>query len=501
MKVLSRLLLVLLVLSTCAWAIPSKEKTAKLYVSHFENVLGTSLQFKVSAVSELQADRAETAALAEISRLQKILSGYDKTSEFSKWMQTKDVAVKVSPELFEVLQLFDEWKKQSHSALDAAAQVIGNVWKQAETQQQLPSREILQQAVAEARLTHWVLDAATGTATHTSSAPLMLNSFAKSYIIQKAADAAMSVANVKGVVVNIGGDIVIKGAVEETVQISNPKADAENDLPVALLQLQNKAIATSGNYRRGEWIDGKWYSHIVDPRTGIPAGGIISATVVSPHATDAGALATAFNVLTPEESAAVAASIPGTEYLLVKQNGEQIASEGWSVIAKNIVSAPVVKPAADQWNPEYELVVNLELAQLQGFARRPFVAVWVTDKDKNTLRTIAVWYNKERWLHELRAWYSSNFSKFTGDGGSMTTISSATRSAGKYALKWDGKDDKGNYVKPGRYTINIEAVREHGGYDLLSEEINCSGKPQQASLKGKAELGDVLLDYHKKTAN
>lgn len=499
MKLLSRFLLGLLVLSACAWALPADEKPSRLYVSHFENVLGTSLQLKVSAVSEKQADRAEAAALAEISRLQKILSGYDKTSEFSQWMATHDQPVKVSPELFEVLSLFEQWKNRTGGALDASAQVIGNVWKQAESKKQLPSIEELNRAVAEVKKEHWKLDAATGTATHTSNTPLMLNSFAKSYIIQKAADAALSVENVKGVVVNIGGDIVIKGGVDETVQVSNPKADAENDAPIGQLQLNNKAIATSGNYRRGEWINGKWYSHIVDPRTGIPAGEIISATVVASNATDAGALATAFNVLTPEESKKIAATIPGTEYLLVTRNGEKIASKGWNAVEKN--AAPSIKPAADQWNPDYELVVNLELAQMQGFARRPFVAVWVTDKDKNTVRTIAVWYNKERWLHELRAWYSSNFSKFTGDAGNMTTISSATRSAGKYALKWDGKDDKGNYVKPGKYTINIEAVREHGGYDLLSEEINCSSKAQQASLKGKAELGEVALDYRKKTAN
>lgn len=499
MKLLSRFLLGLLVLSACAWALPSDEKPSRLYVSHFENVLGTSLQLKVSAVSEKQAERAEAAALAEISRLQKILSGYDKTSEFSQWMATNGQAVKVSPELFEVLSLFEQWKNRTGGALDASAQVIGNVWKQAETKKQLPSIEELNRAVAEVKKEHWKLDAATGTATHTSNTPLMLNSFAKSYIIQKAADAALSVENVKGVVVNIGGDIVIKGGVDETVQVSNPKADAENDAPIGQLQLNNKAIATSGNYRRGEWIDGKWYSHIVDPRTGIPAGEIISATVVASNATDAGALATAFNVLTPEESKKLAATIPGTEYLLVTRNGEKIASKGWNAELKNTVTS--VKPAPDQWNPDYELVVNLELAQMQGFARRPFVAVWITDKDKNTVRTIAVWYNKERWLHELRAWYSSNFSKFTGDAGNMTTISSATRSAGKYALKWDGKDDKGNYVKPGKYTINIEAVREHGGYDLLSEEINCSNKAQQVGLKGKAELGEVVLDYRKKTAN
>ena len=157
----------------------------------------------------------------------------------------------------------------------------------------------------------------------------MLNSFAKSFIINKACNAALAAGNVDAIVLNIGGDIVIRGRHTEQVQISDPKADAENDAPVSTVSLQNKAIATSGNYRRGELLGGKWYSHIVDPRTGIPAGNIISSTVVAPNAADAGAMATAFSVLTPTESAALAATVPGTEYMVITRDGRRIESEGW----------------------------------------------------------------------------------------------------------------------------------------------------------------------------
>ena len=78
-----------------------------LYTSHYENVLGTSLELKVSAVSRQASGQAEKAALGEIDRLTKILSGYDPNSEFSRWMHTHNTAVPVSPELFEVLGLFD----------------------------------------------------------------------------------------------------------------------------------------------------------------------------------------------------------------------------------------------------------------------------------------------------------------------------------------------------------------------------------------------------------
>lgn len=487
--------------SITAKATPVWDNKAGLYTSHFENVLGTSLQIKVKTQSEKQAAAAEAAALHEIARLSAILSGYDAQSEFSRWMQTSGKPVTVSQELFEVLSLFDQWRSKTGGALDASAQVISKLWKEAAAKQTLPSDESIRQAVQEVQTPHWQLDAAHQTATHTSNAPLMLNSFAKSYIIRHATAAAMDVKEVEAVVVNIGGDMVVDGDLQETIRISNPKADAENDAPLQTVLLNNRAVATSGNYRRGEYINGQWYSHIVDPRTGMPVGEVISATVVSPNATDAGALATAFNVLTPDESAALAATVPGTEFLLVTKAGQQIKSKGWDALTVPEVIPISTKPAANQWDDNFELVINIELAQLPGFARRPFAAVWVVDEDNKPVRTIAVWYNKDRWLHELRAWFSTNKANFTGDAGSMSTISSATRSAGKYALKWDGKDDKGNYVKPGKYTINIEVVREHGTYQLMSGEINCAKKAQQISLTGNAEVAGASLEYRKKTVN
>src|SRR3954453_19310251 len=75
-------------------------------VFHHENVLGTSLELKVLAGTPEAANRAESAALAEIDRQAAILSGYDQRSEFSRWFATRNQAVPVSPELYEVLAGF-----------------------------------------------------------------------------------------------------------------------------------------------------------------------------------------------------------------------------------------------------------------------------------------------------------------------------------------------------------------------------------------------------------
>ena len=473
-------------------------------VSQFENVLGTSLELKFAVASDNEAARAEAAALAEIERLDHILSGYERGSEFSRWLSAPRRPAPVSPELFEALSLFDQWRERTNGALDPAARVVSELWRRAAAERRTPSADELQAAVATVARPHYRLDAAARTATRLDDAPLILNSFVKSYIANRAADAAMRAARLDGLVINIGGDLVVRGALAEDVRIADPKADAENDEPLARLSIRNRAIATSGNYRRGVEINGRWYSHIVDPRTALPADHVISATVVAPQAADAGALATAFCVLTPEESLRLAASLPEVECLLITKNGERVESKGWRALeaqpapSAGLIAALTPTQALDQ---SFELVINLELARIEGRGyRRPYVAVWVEDKDHIPVRTLALWYQKPRWLPDLKAWSRANrLRAMTGNTDLTGSVSSATRSAGKYTLKWDGKDSHGNLVKSGKYTVFIEAAREHGTYQLMRQEIDFNGEPKQFNLPGNVEIASASLDYRKKS--
>ncbi len=474
------------------------KKNGSFLVSNYENVLGTSMELKVLTGSEQKAALAESAALAEISRLSNILSGYDKSSEFSKWMLTNNQAITVSKDLFQVLSLYDQWRNQTNGALNASAEAINKVWKTAAGNSVVPSATELQQAVSIANQQHWSLDAKQQTATHLSNSALKFNSFTKSYIIEAAANAAMKAAKVEGLILNIGGDIVIKGNVSEAIKISNPKSDAENATPMATIQVSAGAVATSGNYRRGEMIGGQWYSHIVDPRNGQPANGILSATVVAPNATDAGALATAFNVLTPAESMALAAGLPGVEYLILTRDGQQFESAHW----KDLLIAPEKNELVNvekEW--KNEVVINLELMQQAGFAKRPFAAIWVEDAEKKTVKTIALWYNKPRWVPDMREWYRKNGETMKANPTSFSSITSATRSPGKYSMKWDGKDDAGNILPAGNYTIYMEVVREHGGYDLLHQDVECKKKDQSFTLQGVKEVSSVVIEYKKKSSD
>jgi thiamine biosynthesis lipoprotein ApbE len=491
----------------CACSLQAASDVAtRTFVADYDNVLGTSLELKVGAPTQDAADRATKAVLNEIARESHILSSWDTTSEVSRWTATHGQPVHVSRELFDVLDLFDQWRTKTGGALDPAAQSVIKAWTTAAAAGRVPTPTELDAAIRAVKQTHWTLDRATGTATHLSDAPLVFASFTKSYIIDHAVDAALAQDGVRSVVLNIGGDIVARGDVAEPVAIVNPRDDAENSPAMAEIVVRDRAVATSGDYRRGVEIAGVHYSHIVDPRTGQPAENVISSTVVAPNPADAGALATAFSILTPAESATLAATMPGVDYLIVTKDGDAITSPGWRALgsgdgsaAPRSVKAPAPPQAAPgMWDPAMELSVNFEIPVQGGPAKRPFVAIWIEDADRFPVRTVALWYHEDRYLTEMKAWYRADRLRSMSETTSIVrTVGSATRAPGKYSVKWDGKDNDGKLVKAGTYTVYLEVSREHGTYQLLKQEMKFTGTAQKVQLTPGTEVSAASFDYHR----
>jgi FAD:protein FMN transferase len=111
-----------------------------------------------------------------------------------------------------------------------------------------------------------------------------------------AADRARSVLQNRGVtsgIVNASGDLAVWGGQPDghpwTIGVVHPDAA---DQPFSYIQLSDMAVATSGNYEKFILVDGKKYSHTIDPRTGLPVTGIKSVTIITPYAEIADAMAT-----------------------------------------------------------------------------------------------------------------------------------------------------------------------------------------------------------------
>lgn len=484
------------------------------YAFHHENVMGTSLELRVSAVDPASAAEAERRVLAEVDRLSAILSGYDARSEFRRWQDTPGGPTAVAPEFWEVLATADRWRERTGGAFEPKVEGLSRLWKACAAEARAPTPgEIDRERAALARPA-WRLDPVAKTAQRLPGGPITLDAIAKGAIVGRAAEAGMEAVGVIGLLLNVGGDMRVCGAFAPEIGIANPGEDSESSPPIARIVVRDQGVATSGRSQRGFWVGSRRYSHIIDPRTGRPADGVASATVIAPSSTDADALATALNVLKPEEGITLLDATPGAAGLIVDHGGRISRSAGWARYDRTPSPGPAVAlamlqppPSPAHWGDAFELAIDFEIGRPEAERyRRPYVAVWVEDKARFPVRNLAIWVSlggagPDQWLPDLTRWSrGERVRKEVEKGDTVQTMGRPTRQPGKYTVIWDGKDGKKRPLPPGEYTINIESAREHGTHQIIRKAVTIAETPFAEDLPGNVEIKSAAISYRRKAA-
>ena len=136
--------------------------------------------------------------------------------------------------------------------------------------------------------------------------------------------------------------------------------------------------------------------------------------------------------------------------------------------------------------------IDLQLPTIgSGNYQRPYVAVWVERKgERRAVRTISVWYEDKKWLKDIRRWWRKA-GRYAAD---LDGVTGATRAPGNYQLSWDGRDQVGQPLDAGKYTLYLEAVREHGNRTLLKQPITLGADTSQTyQVDAGLELGAVTV--------
>lgn len=307
------------------WSVSSRE-----YSCSYENVLGTSLELRIVSSSPSVAEQAERTALSEIDRLEQIFSRYRPGSEFAQWQKNRGVDTPVSDELWDVLSACETWREHSRGAFHPATESLLQLWQDCAAENRLPTAGAIGRQRDQLGGNPWHLNASRRSAS-CARYPLSLHGIAKGYIVDRVCDAVLrSHAGVESVLLNVGGDLCVRGNTTRFVGIADPRRDAENAPFVATLCVTNGAMATSGDWRRGFWIGDTLYSHIIDGRTGFPASQFHSVSVLAPTAMEADVLSTIFTILSPPECAAMAESLPEVGYLLLARDGMAYQNLLWT---------------------------------------------------------------------------------------------------------------------------------------------------------------------------
>jgi len=281
--------------------------------------MGTTFRVVLYAADAREASRLAAAAFARIAALDARFSDYRPGSELSRLSDAPaGRLVPVSPDLFRLLEQAQAFSRRSKGAFDITVGPLSRLWRRAHRQRTLPASEELE--AARALVGHEQLSL------HGDSQSVVLartgmrldpGGIAKGF----AADAALATLREGGVtraLVAAGGDLAIGEAPPDRPgwRITLAGLDPASEAPGSPLLLARRGVSTSGDTEQWVEIEGRRYSHIVDPRTGLGVQGRSVAIVVAPSATTSDMLATAASVLGPGEGLELVEGVPGAAGLV-----------------------------------------------------------------------------------------------------------------------------------------------------------------------------------------
>lgn len=271
------------------------------------------------------------------------LSTYIPDSEISRF-NIGDSLVFESPFFYPVLKSSKEIFKLTDGAFDPTVGPLVNLWGFGPGGPQLKDSVNIDQLVKLIGFNNIIYDE-TGVKKRTPGIKLDFSANAKGYGVDRIADFLQD-KGIQNYLVEIGGELIAKGVNEKgelwKVGISRPEEQGNADQLYSIIALDNRAMATSGNYRNYYELDGLKVSHTIDPATGRPVRhGLLSATVIAQDCMTADALATALMVMGTEKAIKLQQKQGNFEIFLIYDDGEgnmkSFASDG----IKPFLSFPV----------------------------------------------------------------------------------------------------------------------------------------------------------------
>lgn len=295
--------------------------------------LGTVMWVHVRDAEADAAEAADRAAVAAVIELEGVFSAYRADSSLSRW-RSGATAVP-DRRLVEVLDRAETWRRLSDGAFNVATGDADRLWSDAAAADRWPQDVEIDRCAAGLALPRYTVE--DGTLRRLGdTGGIVLNALAKGTIVDAALDAAVRTldSDTATVLVNLGGDLAVRGPAGEPVGIENPFRPYDNEPPIDRVILRNSGMATSGSARRGYEIGGRRVNHVIDPRTARPVEHVVSASVIAPSAETADAIATVLSVLGGSDGCAwldrLGSGIEGpVAALCVDADGTRTQSAGW----------------------------------------------------------------------------------------------------------------------------------------------------------------------------
>ncbi|MCF6347232.1 MAG: FAD:protein FMN transferase [Flavobacteriaceae bacterium] len=287
-------------------------------------LMGTRFDISVVENDSLKASYYIELAVHEISRIEKLISSWDNNSQTSLINRNAGIKpVKVDSELFNLIKRSISISKLTDGAFDISYASMDKIWKFDGSMKSMPTENKIKASVSKVGYQNIILNEENYTVfLKLKGMKIGFGAIGKGYAADKAKELLISKGVIAGIM-NASGDMNTWGKQPNgdywKVAITNP-LNKKNAF--GLLPIKSRAVVTSGNYEKYATFNGKRYSHIINPKTGYPSSGIISATVFAPKAELADALATSIFVMGVKVGINRIDQIPKVDCIIIDENGD-----------------------------------------------------------------------------------------------------------------------------------------------------------------------------------
>jgi thiamine biosynthesis lipoprotein len=301
-------------------------------ITHKRKLFMLGSPFEVTAVANdtVKANEYIDLAVAEVKRIENLISDWIPTTQISEINRNAGIKpVKVDTEVFELVERAIKISQITNGAFDISYASMDKIWKFDGSMKVMPTEEAIKKSVAKIGYKNIILNPKEHSIfLKLEGMKLGLGGIGQGYIADKVKKLLYAKGCLSGII-NVSGDINAWGKQPDgkpwTVGIVNP---LNKNKIFATFPIVDSAVETSGSYEKYVNFNGIRYSHIIDPRTGYPASGIVSVSVFAKQTEIADAMATGIFVLGVEVGLDLINQIKGLECIIVDDKGKIHSSKG-----------------------------------------------------------------------------------------------------------------------------------------------------------------------------
>lgn len=284
------------------------------------NLMGSVFQITLVDKDSVSAHQNIQKVVAEIERIENLISEWRPETPISQINQNAGIKpVKVDKEVFEITKKAIYFSKITKGAFDISIVAMDKIWKFDGSMEQLPARKNIRKSIEKVNYKNINLDSINSTIFLSKKGmKIGFGSIGKGYAADKGRQLMQSL-GIKGGIINAAGDIATWGTQLNgkpwKIGVNNPFETGET---IEILEFStNKAVTTSGNYEKYVEFKGKRYSHIINPKTGIPSTGLTSVTIIGENAEMCNGFSTSVMVLGLKKGLKLMKKHPEYNYIIL----------------------------------------------------------------------------------------------------------------------------------------------------------------------------------------